>query len=255
MQSYLISKLLFKSLISNWLSKLSGKLWSEGEHPVFASWNAAETQKKKFDQKFDFEERGYFGTKRKEASEKNKFRVSWNVAETQLKRSWNAAETRFAPEKITLFSKAGVNIGCSWGAPNTHHLTNRFRRPRNLAETGCSPSVRAHLHTPRPWASRWYPGVGCSRPQWWPGVGSCPHLPLGITVCTKYTCFCYKSTVRGTLWLRSDVSFIPCFLSHNSWMRKKVLWKCSPFVHKFSRLWKSFFVCCLCCVKPRSSGL
>ena len=34
-----------------------------------------------------------------------------------------------------------MNIGCSWGAPNTHHLTNRFRRPRNLAETGCSPSA------------------------------------------------------------------------------------------------------------------
>ena len=34
----------------------------EGEHPVFASWNAAETQNNKFDQKFDFEERRYFGT-------------------------------------------------------------------------------------------------------------------------------------------------------------------------------------------------
>ena len=26
--------------------------------------------------------------------------------------------------------------------------------------------------------------------------GSLPHLPLGITACTKYMCFCYKSTVR-----------------------------------------------------------
>ena len=31
-----------------------------------------------------------------------------------------------------------------------------------------------------------------------------------------------QQSVRGKLWLRSDVSIIPCFLSHNSWMRKKV---------------------------------
>ena len=26
--------------------------------------------------------------------------------------------------------------------------------------------------------------------------GHLSHLPLGITVCTKYKCFCYKSTIR-----------------------------------------------------------
>ena len=70
----------------------------------------------------------------------------WAPRFCQLKRSWNTKKwiwpkvwlwgTRFA-----FLSKTGVNIGCSWGAPNTHHLTNRFRRPRNLADTGCSSCV------------------------------------------------------------------------------------------------------------------
>ena len=54
---------------------------TEGEHPIFANWNTAETQKNKFDQKFDFEERGVFGTRKKEISKKTP-QVSWNVAET-----------------------------------------------------------------------------------------------------------------------------------------------------------------------------
>ena len=47
----------------------------------------AETQlkhtKEFFDPKFDFEESGCFGTKKN--LQKNKYQVSWNVAETQLK--------------------------------------------------------------------------------------------------------------------------------------------------------------------------
>ena len=49
------------------------QLETEGEHPVFASWNAAETQKNRFDQKFDFEERGYFGNN----SFPNKNNLKW----------------------------------------------------------------------------------------------------------------------------------------------------------------------------------
>jgi hypothetical protein len=67
----------------------------------------------------------------KESPQKN---LKW------LKRGWNAAETRFAPGKITFFSKRYANIGLPGVNPGTHHLTNRFRRLQNLAETGCSPS-------------------------------------------------------------------------------------------------------------------
>ena len=52
------------------------------------NWNTH----KRFDQNFDFEERGYFGTNK---NLKKKNQVSWRVAETQLKRSWNAAYITF----------------------------------------------------------------------------------------------------------------------------------------------------------------
>ena len=101
----------------------------------------AETQVKhqnqKCDQKFDFEERGYFGiTKR--SSHKYLISSVWSVAE--------ASETWFAPRKITFFSKRDVNIGLPGVNPGTHHLTNRFRRPQHLAETGCPPPVRWEVY-------------------------------------------------------------------------------------------------------------
>ena len=57
-------------------------LCTEDEHAVFASWNAAETQKNEFDQKFDFKERGYW-------DQKNFPTLPLKWAETELKRSWN----------------------------------------------------------------------------------------------------------------------------------------------------------------------
>ena len=82
---------------------------------------------KRIGQNFDFEERRYFGTK--EFSEQRKSpQLSWNVAETQLrtqlKRSWNAARTRFASAKISFFQRR-MWISAAHGeypTPTTWHI-------------------------------------------------------------------------------------------------------------------------------------
>ena len=56
------------------------------------------------------------------------------------------------------------------------------------------PGVGAHLHTSGHHGdTKGWGAPDLSDDQ---GCPPCPHLPLGITVCTKYRCFCYKPTVR-----------------------------------------------------------
>ena len=54
--------------------------------------------------------------------------------------------------------------------------------------------------------------------QVWAPAPTYPWAPFVLNICAFAI---NRQSVRGTSWLRSDVSLIPCFLSHNSWMRKK----------------------------------
>ena len=80
--------------------------FSEGEHPQAGTFLPAETQLKhqnqKFDQKFDFEERGYFGITKKPQEKKDLkcLKRGWSAAEARLKRGLHLEKSDFFRKEV-----------------------------------------------------------------------------------------------------------------------------------------------------------
>ena len=77
------------------------------------------------------------------------------------------------------------------------------------------PRVGAHLHTPGHHGdTQGWGAPDLSDDQGW---APAPTYPWASPFVLNISAFAInRQSVRGTLWLRSDVSLIPCFLSHNS---------------------------------------
>ena len=87
----------------------------------------------------------------------------------------------------------------------------------SLSPSQAIPGVGAHLHTRgHHGGTKGWGAPDLSDDQGWAPAPTYPWAPPFVLNISAFAI--NRQSVRGTLWLRSDVSLIPCFLSHNSWI-------------------------------------